>query len=84
MNLDTIQNALKELYYSMGGNADNVRETTDINAIIKAISDLAIGAQIDAAAVKELPEFPESDGTYTLQLVMDDGEATFSWEAVGE
>lgn len=82
MNIDTIQNALKELYYSMGGNADNVRNTTDINAIINAIADLAIGAQINAAAVKELPEFPESDGTYTLQVVMDDGEATLSWEAV--
>lgn len=82
MNLDTIQNALKELYYSMGGNANNVRNTTDINAIINAIAALAIGAQINAAAVKELPEFPESDGTYTLQVVMDDGEATLSWEAV--
>ena len=36
------------------------------------------------AALPELPEFPETDGTYSLQLVMDDGVGTLSWEAVGE
>ena len=35
-----------------------------------------------AIAVKELPEFPETAGTYSLQLVMADGEATLTWEAV--
>ena len=29
-----------------------------------------------------LPEYPESDGTYSLQLVVADGSATLSWEAV--
>ncbi len=29
-----------------------------------------------------LPELPEDDGTYTLQLELADGEATFTWEAV--
>jgi hypothetical protein len=30
----------------------------------------------------ELPDLPEDDGTYMLQVVIDEGEATFSWEAV--
>lgn len=78
--LDTIQNALKALYYSLGGNADNVRDTDDINEIIFAISALDIADKIKAAV--ELPALPDDDGTYTLQVVIDDGEATFSWEAV--
>ena len=81
MNLDTIQNALKELYVGMGGDAQDVRELRDINAIIKAIAGLGIGAKLTAAAVKELPALPESDGTYALQLVMDDGEAALTWES---
>lgn len=28
-----------------------------------------------------LPEYPESDGTYHLKLVMADGAGTLSWEA---
>lgn len=30
----TIQEALKQLYYSLGGNADNVRDTDSVNEII--------------------------------------------------
>ena len=82
--MDTIQNALKELYYSLGGDAADVRNTEDVNVIIDAISALGLGAQLAAASVKELPELPESDGTYTLQLVMDDGAATLTWEAAAE
>ena len=77
---DTIQDALKALYCSFGGNADAVRNVDDINALLRAIASLNVGAAVQAAA--ELPDLPEDDGTYTLQVVIDDGEATFSWEAV--
>lgn len=77
---DTIQDALKALYYSFGGNADAIRNVDDINALLRAIASLNVGAAVQAAA--ELPTLPEDDGTYTLQVVIDDGEATFSWEAV--
>ena len=79
MNLDTIQNALKELYVGLGGDIQDVRELREVNAIIKAIAGRGIGTEISAAAIKELPELPESDGTYALQLVMDDGEAALTW-----
>lgn len=82
--MDTIQNALKELYITLGGDAVNVRDTEDVNAIIDAISALELGDQLAGASVKELPALPEDDGTYTLQLVMDDGAATLTWEAAGE
>lgn len=76
---ETIQNQLKELFYSLGGNADDVRDLDDPGAIIEAISALNIGAKLETAI--ELPALPEDDGTYSLQLVMDEGAATFSWEA---
>lgn len=78
--MDTLQNALKALYYSLGGNADDVRDVDDINGLILAISGLDTADKIKAAV--ELPALPDDDGTYTLQVVIDDGEATFSWEAV--
>ena len=43
--------------------------------------DTRMGAVETAVAQKELPEFPETDGTYGLQLVMDTGEAALTWEA---
>ena len=82
MDMETLQAALKRLFYSLGGNADNVRNTDEINSILDAISALAIGDKLAAAV--ELPALPEDDGTYSLQLVMADGAATFTWEAVSE
>lgn len=41
-----------------------------------------MSASISTAVAGVLPELPESDGTYTLQVVIDDGEPTYSWEAV--
>lgn len=79
--MNTLQAALKQLFYSLGGNADAVRNTDDVNVIIEAIGSLGIGAALAAASVKELPALPEDDGTYTLQLVMADGVPTFTWEA---
>lgn len=64
--MDTIQEALKALYYSLGGNADNVRKTDDVNVIIAAIGALGIGASLAAASIPELPAVPEEDGTYAL------------------
>lgn len=80
MDMNTLQGVLKALYYSLGGSADNVRGTDDLDEIIAAIAALNIGAAVKAAA--ELPAVPEDDGTYTLQLEVADGEATYTWEAV--
>lgn len=41
-----------------------------------------VNARLDALEANALPEYPEDDGTYALQLVMEDGEATLAWEAV--
>ena len=78
--MDTLQEALKQLYYSLGGNADNVRDTDDLAKLIAAIAALGLGVKIDAGV--EIPAYPEDDGTYQLQLVMDDGAPTLTWEAV--
>ena len=78
--MDTLQEALKLLYYSLGGEADNVRDTDDLTKLIAAIAALGLGVKI--AAGVEIPAFPEEDGTYQLQLVMDDGAPTLTWEAV--
>ena len=82
--MDTIQAALKELYYSLGGSADSVRDTDDVLVILNAISALGIGAALASAAVKELPPVPDTDGTYSLQLVVEDGEGAYTWETVSE
>ena len=52
-------------------------ENADVDA---ALDDL--NTRVSAAEVKELPAFPETAGTYKLQLVVADGEATLTWEAV--
>lgn len=46
---DTIQNALKRLFCSIGGNADNVRNKDDINAILDEMTALNIGKEISGA-----------------------------------
>ena len=51
----------------------------DVNAGILARLDA-----LEAALKDELPPLPESDGTYSLQLVMDDGEGVLTWEAEEE
>ena len=78
----TLQNALIALYGSLGGDTTALTERDNIGALICAIAKLNVGAEISGAAVKELPAFPEEDGTYSLQLVMADGEATLTWETV--
>lgn len=54
---------------------------TDIKASISALDTRLSAVE---GALPELPEFPDTDGTYSLQLVMDDGAATLSWESAGE
>lgn len=49
MVTDTIQNALKRLFCSIGGNADNVRNKDDINVILDEMTALNIGEKISSA-----------------------------------
>ena len=44
----TIQQQLKELFYSLGGNADDVRDLDDPGAIIEAILSIAYINQTSA------------------------------------
>lgn len=64
---------------------------TDLPAVQPPFENAAVNKEIEelqtrmtAAEVKELPELPDTDGTYSLQLVMNDGEATLTWEAAEE
>lgn len=78
--METLQAALKAIYGMLGGNLDNVRSLTDIDAILGKISGLGVGDALKAA--KELPAAPSDDGTYNLTVTVADGEATYTWEAV--
>ena len=44
--------------------------------------DTRLAAVEAAVEVKELPDLPKADGTYSLQLVVSSGKGTLSWEAV--
>ena len=50
MDIKTIQNSLKGLFYSLGGNSGNVKNTDDVNAILDEMTALGIGKQIQDAA----------------------------------
>ena len=78
--MDTIQKALAAIYGMLGGNLDDIREVKTVDGLLFAIAWLGVGDTLKAA--EDLPAYPEEDGTYALQLVMDDGEATLTWEAV--
>ena len=80
--MDTIQKALAAVYGMLGGNLDNIRDVDTVDGLLFAIASLGVGDALKAA--EDLPTYPEDDGTYTLQLVMDDGEATLTWEAAAE
>lgn len=77
----TIQNALIALYGALGGDRETLSNPENIGALLCDIAKLNLGASISGASVKELPPLPEDDGTYTLQLVVADGEATLTWES---
>ena len=86
----TVPDAIAEELYRMiaakNHPAPGVEPPFEVDATNKAIENLqARMAVVEAAiAVPELPEFPETDGTYGLQLVMDTGEGTLTWEAAAE
>jgi len=79
MDIISLQNSLKALYFTLGGSAEHARGVNDLNTIIDEIAALKIGAQI--GAILGLPDAPSEDGTYTLQCTVTDGAATYSWEA---
>ena len=76
----TLQRALMALYGSLGGDCADLENVESIGYLICAIAKLGLGDKIKTASVKELPDLPEEDGTYALQLVIADGEATLTWE----
>lgn len=78
----TLQRALMALYGSLGGDCADLENVESIGYLICAIAKLGLGDKISAASVKELPELPEDDGTYSLQVTIADGEATYTWESV--
>lgn len=41
----------------------------------------AAGGSIDVSAGSVIPAAPTEDGTYTLQVTIADGEATYEWVA---
>lgn len=76
---NTLQAVLKDLYCAFGGLRETVNAIEDIDKLIEEMAKLGIGEKIKAAM--ELPAVPDDDGTYTLQLVVDDSVATYSWES---
>lgn len=42
----------------------------------------ASGAPVDVAAGAVIPPAPDEDGTYTLQVTVAEGEASYEWVAV--
>lgn len=78
----TLQDCLKKIYYSLGGDPMDVLLENDINRLLLAIAALKVGAAIQTA--QELPAAPEDDGAYVLTVTVADGGATYSWESTGE
>ena len=72
--MKTIQEALKAVFYSLGGNAAAVEGTDDEIAILKAIAALDLGAAL--AGKSTLPAVDSGDKGKVL-TVSNDGE----WEA---
>ena len=80
--MDTIQKALAAVYGMLGGNLDNIRDVDTVDGLLFAIASLGVGDALKAA--EDLPAYPDDDGTYTLQLVIDEGVAALTWEAAAE
>ena len=77
--MDTIQKCLAAIYSMLGGDLDNIRNKKTIDELLAAISGLGVGDKLKAAV--EFPAAPEDDGTYVLTCTVDEGEATYTWEA---
>lgn len=82
--MDTLQSVLKDLYCAFGGDRANVNTLEDIDAILAKIASLGIGDALKQALTPELPTLPDDDGTYVLTVTIDEGVATYSWEAATE
>lgn len=54
-------------------------ENAEVN---QAIADILDRLEDIEAFLPELPDLPDDDGAYGLQLVVDDGEGTLTWEDV--
>lgn len=63
---------------------ENAATTAAISSLNTAVSGLGtrMTAVETAAAAKELPTTPTTDGTYSLQIAVSSGTGTLSWEAV--
>lgn len=70
---DTIQEALKNVYCSLGGDRATVQDMDDINSILNEIAKLDIGG---AVATKELPTVTDDDAGKVLTV-----SAEGKWEA---
>jgi hypothetical protein len=66
--IDTIQNSLKQIYYALGGNVEDLRDTNDVNTIL-----LAIARTLEN--VMEKPSDP-TDGAFLVY----DGESS-EWQS---
>ncbi len=49
----SLQNALKQVYYAFGGNAEDLRDTNDVVTIILAIARVAGGGNYPEAKGKD-------------------------------
>lgn len=87
----TVPDAIANEFYRMVAAKNNPAPAVEVpfeDAGLKAqVAGLAtslasLGSEV--GEIRELPAYPETDGTYSLQLVMDDGEATLTWEAVSD
>ena len=83
---DAIGNEMLRMIAAQNNPAPGVElpfEDAAANQEIESLKTRMTAAEA-AIAVKELPEFPETAGTYGLQLVMADGEPTLTWEAAAD
>lgn len=65
--IDSIQNALKELYISLGGDASAIRDENDVNDLIRTIAGLKLGEEIQSGG--GLPEVTADDNGDVLTVV---------------
>ena len=63
--LDTLQNALRDLFVALGCNIDNVRDEQDVNDLIRALGTLQLGG----GGGSELPEVTAEDNGDVLTVV---------------
>ena len=62
----SLNSELQELLTKMGGEA--VESDSNVDLMKKIV-----------ATYIDIPELPEEDGTYVLEVTIDDGEATLGW-----